>query len=46
MTIKEINPHAMSIDEVAESLNTLLSTGLSEKEAEKRLDEYGLNELV
>ncbi len=46
MTIKEVYPHAMSIDEVTKSLDTSLSTGISEQEANKRLDEYGLNELI
>ncbi|TFG26445.1 MAG: hypothetical protein EU532_09825, partial [Promethearchaeota archaeon] len=46
MTNKDVNAHAINIDEVERLLNTSLITGLSEGEAEKRLEEYGLNELV
>jgi len=36
MTNKDVNAHAISIDEVTKLLNTSLITGLSEQEAEKR----------
>ena len=43
MTIE--NPHTMSIEEVLKKLKSNLK-GLSEEEAKKRLEQYGLNELV
>ena len=39
------NPHAMSIEEIFKILKTTPS-GLSEKEAKKRLEQYGPNELI
>ena len=45
MAIKEINAHAKEIDDVVKAFNTSLETGLSENEAQKRLELYGLNEL-
>ena len=46
MTIKEVYPHAMSCEEVADRLDTFLSSGISDQEARKRLEECGLNELI
>lgn len=37
--------HSMEVDEVIEKLNTDRKKGLEEKEASKRLEEYGKNEL-
>lgn len=39
------NAHSRSIEEVAEALGTDLEQGLSDSEAENRLQEYGPNEL-
>lgn len=41
----ENNFHAQSAEEVAESLRTSLTTGLSNSEVEKRIEEYGANKL-
>lgn len=40
------NWHQLSNEETAKQLNTSLETGLSQDEAQKRLEQYGLNELV
>lgn len=40
-----MNWHSMSPEDVAKTLSTNLSTGLSEAEVEKRLQTYGLNEI-
>ena len=45
MEIKEINAHAIEIDDVKNILNTSLEKGLTEEEAQKRLEFYGFNEL-
>jgi Ca2+-transporting ATPase len=39
------NWHSMEIDQVLKELNTNLDQGLSVKEAQRRLDIYGYNEL-
>ena len=39
------NIHTQTIDEVIAKFKTSLKTGLSSKESESRVDEYGLNEL-
>lgn len=44
MTVLE-NPHTYSVDEVVEALGTDVEKGLSTQEAEKRLKQYGANEL-
>lgn len=45
METEELNAHALEVGKVADELDTSIETGLSEKEAEKRLEKYGLNEL-
>jgi Ca2+-transporting ATPase len=45
METKEINAHAIEIDDVKNILNTSLEKGLTEEEAQKRLEFYGFNEL-
>ncbi|MBY9016622.1 MAG: cation-translocating P-type ATPase [Candidatus Lokiarchaeota archaeon] len=45
METKEINAHAIEIDEVANTLNTSLENGLTEEEAQRRLEIFGFNEL-
>jgi Ca2+-transporting ATPase len=39
-------PHARSADEVLGALGVSVATGLSEEEAERRLDLYGLNTII
>ncbi len=46
MLLEEINAHSLEIDKVAKKLNTSLETGISEEEAQRRLEQYGLNELI
>jgi len=46
METKEINAHALTLEEVVKKLDTSLETGLTEEEAKKRLEKFGLNELV
>ena len=41
----ETNWHALSIDEVAQELKSDFYRGLSEEEATKRRQEFGLNKL-
>ncbi|MBD3312668.1 HAD-IC family P-type ATPase [archaeon] len=43
--VKEVDWHSLTVDEVFSKLDTS-KKGLSSKEAEKRLDKYGLNEIV
>lgn len=45
METKEINAHAIEIDDVKNILNTSLEKGITEEEAQKRLEFYGFNEL-
>ncbi len=42
----QINAHSSEIQEVIEKLDTSIEMGLSEDEAQKRLLEYGSNELI
>lgn len=44
--MEEINAHSINIEEVANKLSTDISQGLTEKEAQVRLEKYGYNELV
>ncbi len=44
--MEEINAHSIDIEVVASKLNTNISQGLTEKEAQVRLEKYGYNELV
>ncbi|MFX1390750.1 MAG: cation-translocating P-type ATPase [Promethearchaeota archaeon] len=43
---EKIYAHSINSEEVAEKLNTSIEDGLSENEAQKRLEEYGRNELI
>ncbi|GAH06400.1 unnamed protein product, partial [marine sediment metagenome] len=44
--IKQINAHSENIDKVVEAYGTSTERGLSETEAQSRLERYGKNELV
>ena len=44
--IFKVSWHALEPNEVLDNLDVPLETGLSEKEAAERLEEYGHNELV
>ncbi|MFX1392678.1 MAG: cation-transporting P-type ATPase, partial [Promethearchaeota archaeon] len=44
--MEEINAHAINIDEITKKLNTSMETGLTNKEATKRIELYGKNELI
>ncbi len=44
-TMTEISWHTMNIDEVVKSLDTNINAGISQAEAEKRLQKYGYNQL-
>ncbi len=46
MQTQNINAHAIEIEEIKEKLNTSLEQGLSEEEASKRLEKFGLNEII
>ena len=46
LELKEIYAHSKPIDEVTAILDTNITTGLSEKDATKRLEIYGKNELI
>ena len=39
-------PHALAVEQLSESFDTHLKTGLSSSQAQTRLEKYGLNELV
>ncbi|MHA1805755.1 MAG: cation-translocating P-type ATPase [Promethearchaeota archaeon] len=41
-----VNAHALKIEDIEKRLNTSIEQGLTEEEARKRLEQYGLNELV
>ncbi|MBD3198228.1 MAG: HAD-IC family P-type ATPase [Candidatus Lokiarchaeota archaeon] len=45
MKAEELNVHALKTEEVTEELETDIQNGLSEEEAQKRLEKYGPNEL-
>ncbi|MFX1304664.1 MAG: cation-translocating P-type ATPase [Promethearchaeota archaeon] len=44
--LKTIHAHSIDYEEVAKKMNTSVETGLTENEAQKRLEEYGRNELI
>ena len=44
--IKQISAHAENIEKVIEAMGTSIEKGLSEAEAQSRLEKYGKNELV
>jgi len=46
MELKKIHAHAIDYQEVAKNMNTSIENGLTEKEAQKRLEEFGKNELI
>jgi Ca2+-transporting ATPase len=45
MKSEELDVHALEIKEVAKKLDTSLENGLTEKEAQERLEKYGPNEI-
>jgi len=45
LDLKEFQYHKKTVEEVVKELSTNLSKGLTEAEAEKRLKEYGPNQL-
>ncbi len=44
--LENINAHSINYESVAEKLNTSIEVGLTENVAQKRLEEYGRNELI
>ena len=44
--LEQIHAHSVDYEEVANRMNTSLETGLSENEIQKRLENYGKNELI
>ncbi len=44
--LEKIHAHSVDYEEVANRMNTSLETGLSENEIQKRIEEYGKNELI
>ncbi|MHA1272627.1 MAG: cation-translocating P-type ATPase [Promethearchaeota archaeon] len=44
--MEEIKAHALEVKEVEKLLKTSIETGLTEEEAQKRLQKYGKNELI
>lgn len=44
--INEIHAHSTSFENVEKTLNTSIETGLTESEAQKRIELYGKNELI
>ena len=46
MDLKTINAHSIDHEEVAKKMNTSIEVGLTENKAQKRLEEYGRNELI
>ncbi|MHA1763515.1 MAG: cation-transporting P-type ATPase, partial [Promethearchaeota archaeon] len=46
MLEEELAAHCLTIEEVSKALNVSIERGLSEEEAKKRLEKYGLNELI
>ncbi|MFX1320969.1 MAG: cation-translocating P-type ATPase [Promethearchaeota archaeon] len=44
--IKDIHAHSVSFENVEKLLNTSIENGLTESEAQKRVDVYGKNELI
>ncbi|TXT65082.1 MAG: Calcium-transporting ATPase 1 [Promethearchaeota archaeon] len=45
MSSEELNAHAIEVKKVAEELDTSIEDGISEEEAKRRLEKYGLNEI-
>ncbi len=44
--IKQISAHSENIDKVIDAMGTSIENGLSEAEAQSRLEKYGKNELI
>jgi len=44
--LEKIHAHSVDHEEVAKKMNTSIETGLAENEAQKRIEEYGKNELI
>ena len=44
--LENIHAHSVDHEEVAKKMNTSIETGLAENEAQKRIEEYGKNELI
>ncbi len=44
--LEKIHAHSVEHEEVAKKMNTSIETGLAENEAQKRIEEYGKNELI
>ncbi|MBY9021572.1 MAG: cation-translocating P-type ATPase [Candidatus Lokiarchaeota archaeon] len=44
--IKQISAHSENVEKVIEAMGTSIETGLSEAEAQNRLEKYGKNELI
>jgi len=44
--LENIHAHSINYEVVAEKMNTSVEVGLTENEAQKRLEEYGRNELI
>ena len=45
MSKNELKAHNIEIEKVAEELDTSIEEGLSEEEAQTRLEKYGTNEI-
>ncbi|MFX1363382.1 MAG: cation-translocating P-type ATPase [Promethearchaeota archaeon] len=46
INLEEIQAHSVDYEEVAKKMDTSIEDGLSENEAQKRIDKYGKNELI
>ncbi len=46
LDLEKIHAHSVDHEEVAKKMNTSIETGLAENEAQKRIEEYGKNELI
>ena len=44
--LEKIHAHSVDYEEVANRMNTSIETGLAENEIQKRIEEYGKNELI
>ncbi|MFX1317365.1 MAG: cation-translocating P-type ATPase, partial [Promethearchaeota archaeon] len=44
--MKDIRAHSISIEDVVEKMNTSIENGLTEQESQRRIEEYGRNELI
>lgn len=46
MKMKEIHAHSINFKDVVEKMNTSIENGLTEQESQRRLEEFGKNELI